>query len=156
MKFRRDHHSRPAVLAVLCLVVVACTPARLFPILNSHPADVVGEWVDSSKTQPRDTSLWVLGPSGEDESRHIVVQPNGVTADTARRRYGFWYFDGRLSDAANRFICFTTRPGRSVPTCLAFDLDTVVTSSGARRRLLVRGYQGRHTTSNRVLIARAP
>jgi hypothetical protein len=144
------------VLLSMSSIVAACSPARLFPILNSHPAAVVGEWVDSAKTQPRDTSLWVLGPSGEDESRHIVVQPNGAIATSPRQHYGFWYLDGRVSDPANRFLCFSKRPGRSAPTCLAFDLDTVATSGGARRRLIVHAYQGRHTTSDRVLFARAP
>lgn len=134
----------------------ACSAARLFPILGSHPPMVVGEWVDSAKTQPRDTSLWVLGPSGEDESRHIVLQPDGATAASPPKRYGFWYLDGRVSDPANRFLCFTKRPGRSAPACLAFDLDTVITQRGVRRRMVVHGYQGLHTTSDRVLIARAP
>ena len=155
MKSRRRALTGLALLGVSS-IVGACFPARLFPILNSHPTAVVGEWVDSAKTQPRDTSLWVLGASGEDESRHIVVQPDGAIAASPRKHYGFWYLDGRVSDLANRSLCFSNRPGRSAPTCLAFDLDTVATQLGVRRRLIVHGYQGRHTTSNRVLIARAP
>lgn len=154
-KFQRRALTGLALLSVSS-IVAACFPARLFPILNSHPPAVVGEWVDSAKTQPRDTSLWVLGPSGEDESRHIVVQPDGALAASPRQHYGFWYLDGRVSDPANRFLCFSKRPGRSAPTCLAFDLDTVATQLGVRRRLIVHGYQGRHTTSDRVLFARAP
>ena len=148
-------------LTTLALLTVssmgaACFPARLFPILNSHPAAVVGEWVDSAKTQPRDTSLWVLGPSGEDESRRILVQADGATAASPRQHYGFWYLDGRVSDPANRTLCFTKRPGRSAPTCLAFDLDTIATPLGAQRRLIVHGYRGRHAISDRVLYSRAP
>ena len=122
------------------------------PGLGNQPAPLVGVWVDSAKSSPADTSLWVLGGTGSDESRHIVHSPDGTTSETLRH-YGYWFARGSVGDSVNRAICFTKRPGRSAPTCLLYSLDTAATPNGPRVRLLVHGYQGQHTTSDRILIA---
>ena len=145
-------------LAVVALLVAsigmtgACRPGSLLPGLGPQPLELAGAWVDSAKSSPMDTSLWVLGVSGNDGSRRIIRAPDGVIS-TTDHHYGYWFFKGKLDDPNDRAICFTKRPGRSAPTCLPFSLDTVMSASGQRRRLIVRGYQGAHSTMDRVLIA---
>ena len=145
-------------LAVVALLVAsigmtgACRPGSLLPGLGPQPLELAGAWVDSAKSSPTDTSMWVLDASGSDGSRRIIRAPDGLIS-TVDRRYGYWFFAGKLDDPNDRAICFTKRPGRSAPTCLPFSLDTVMSASGQRRRLIVRGYHGTHSAGDRVLIA---
>lgn len=147
--------ARSATLAaVLALAIVAnagCARLHLGST-GDHPGALVGLWVDSAKTIPTDTSIWLLTARGEDISLRIRKPPVVPRPRVEERRYGAWSMRGRLTDKANRAICFTNRPGRSGWTCVPFDLDSV--ASGARfvRRLEVYGYQGRHTTSARVFV----
>ena len=154
-----------AFALVAACAATACMPASfLGGGMRNHPSALVGEWVDSIKSTPADTSLWLLGASGNDASQHVRIEPDSAQrapaapafVTTRERHYGYWYFQGALDDRANRAICFTNRPGRSAASCLSFDLDTVSTTTGVRRRLVVRGYQGNHTTADRVLLARRP
>ncbi len=159
----------PEHLTILALVTVwfamACHPASFIGgSTRNHPAALVGHWVDSVKSTPTDTSLWILDASGNDASQHVRVEPESEKQSSAAaafvtsrpKHYGYWFFRGALLASADRAICFTARPGRSAPTCLPFDLDSVTTSAGVRRRLVVHAYQGEHRTADRVLLARLP
>ena len=162
-------HSRPrkrwTLLAIVGFASVACQP-RSFGGggVRNHPNALVGQWVDSAKSSPTDTSLWILDAAGNDNSQHVRLESDssGTSTSPARfvvaraRHYGYWFLRGELADRSDRRICFTNRPGRSAPTCEAFDLDSFPVAAGVRRRLVVRGYQGAHNTSNRVLLARIP
>lgn len=162
-KFPRDRGPARALL-IVC-VALGCHPtAFIGASMRNHPGALAGVWVDSTKTTPEDTALWILDPSGNDASQHVRREARSernasVTAPfvTARaRHYGYWFFQGALQGDANRAICFTNRPGRSAPTCLPFDLDSATAKEGMRRRLVVHGYQGAHSVTNRVLLERLP
>jgi hypothetical protein len=116
--------------------------------------------VDLAKSSPTDTALWILGPTGEDGTQHLVRDKRASAASpfvpTAVKRYGYWFAQGEVTDSASRALCFTNRPGRSAPTCLPFALDSVSEGGAMHRRLLVHGYRGEHRTSDRMLVAREP
>ena len=159
-RFHLDIPRAPiALLGAAMLMMVGCAGlAHLGSEFGNHPAALVGEWIDSVKTTPGDTSLWVLGPSGSDGFRRIrAASGDAAAADAGAsevRHYGSWYLSGNLADAAGRALCFTNRPGRSAPTCRPFDLDSVASGAGLRRRLVIRSYQGGHSVADRVLLAR--
>ena len=119
---------------------------------RTHPQVLVGAWVDSAKSSPSDSSFWVLSASGDDASRRVRRASPDSTPRIEGRHYGYWYLEGSLGDSATRAICFTKRPGRSAPTCIPFSLDSTTTGGRARRRLVVYGYQGRHSSGARVLL----
>ena len=125
---------------------------------TSRPPEVSGEWIDVRHAAPNDTSLWVLRADGYDGTAHLVQTQTsaGLTPVRHQTRYATWYLRGTLADSANRMICFARRLGRDGLTCLRFSLDTIATSAGPRRRMVVSGYPGEHTTGDRVLIARDP
>lgn len=155
-RFPRSAAWRAAVLVTLA--TLGChAPGWFAAEARNQPMQLAGEWVDSSHTTPGDTAFWVLEPSGEGLSRHFLHADGGASARrVTEQHYGHWYVQGPLTDRASRRICFTNRPGRSAPTCLAFDLDTSVTDAAPRRRLLVHAYPGHHHTGDRVLLARVP
>lgn len=148
------------------LILFAASACRGFSFpsggMRDHPAALVGQWVDSAKSTSADTSLWLLDETGNDGSQHIRRGPGergenaGPFVATTARHFGYWFFRGTLQDTSDRALCFTNRPGRSAPTCRAFAFDSVVTPAGMRRRLVVRSYEGTHTTSDRVLLERVP
>lgn len=152
-RFRADSRSatRAVVLALAMVAPAGCARLQLGSI-GAHPDALVGLWVDSAKTIPADTSIWLLTARGEDISLRIRKPPVVPKPRIEERPYGAWGLQGRLTDKAKRAICFTNRPGRSGWTCLPFDLDSIASSSGYTRRLEVYGYKGRHTTSARVFI----
>jgi hypothetical protein len=162
-KFRPEYTAALA-LAAACFGMACHPPSFLGSGMRNHPLALVGQWVDSSKSTPTDTSLWLLDASGNDDSQHIRLESGGAMQSpraatfvaTDAKHYGYWYFQGNLNDSADRAICFTNRPGRSAPTCRPFALDSVRTSAGVRRRLVVQAYQGAHNTSDRVLLWRFP
>jgi hypothetical protein len=121
-----------------------------------RPPELTAEWIDLKHTTEGDTALWVLRGDGYDGSAHIVATTSGAHDPPKRtdRRYGTWYFDGSMSDSANRAICFARRIGREGATCLAFRLDTVRDDQQGTRRLTIRGYPGEHTVGDRQLIER--
>lgn len=153
---------RTALLCATVCAAPAChSTAFLGAGMREHPVALVGEWVDSVKSTAADTSLWLLDASGNDGSQHLrriagPASPSGPFTATPARHFGYWFFQGALEDSSHRAICFTNRPGRSAPTCLPFDLGSVSTPGGLRRRLVVRSYHGAHTTSDRVLLERLP
>ena len=161
-KFLRDRAALHCAVAAFLLLGGSCTSA--FPLggaMRDHPPQLVGTWVDLAKSTPTDTALWILGPAGEDDAQHLVrttPDTNAAARFTSgvRKRYGYWFAQGQITDSASRAICFTNRPGRSAPTCMPFALDTVRDDGAMRRRLIVHGYRGEHTTSDRVLVAREP
>src|SRR5258708_39022695 len=88
---------------VLALAVACVTTACHLPVLGggsmrNHPSALVGEWVDSAKTTPTDTSLWILEASGNDVSQHVRVEadsarrPSGavVVVMSRPKHYGYW------------------------------------------------------------------
>lgn len=160
MKIRTKRFPRSAACRAAVPLVLAwgChAPAWFAADARNQPRALVGEWVDSSHTTPRDTALWVLEPSGTGLSRHLVHAEGTVTTRRiTERHYGHWYVQGALADSVGRRLCFTNRPGRSAATCLAFDLDSSVAGTVRRRRLLVRAYQGEHHLGDRVLLSLAP
>ena len=151
-------------LSSLILFAAAACRGLSFPAggMRDHPAALVGQWVDSTKSTAADTSLWLLDGTGNDGSQHIrrpFDERSGSTGPfvaTTARHFGYWFFRGTLQDTSDRALCFTNRPGRSAPTCRSFDFDSVMTPGGVRRRLVVRSYQGAHTISDRVLLERMP
>lgn len=148
-KSRPDATAAPRdLLAIIVLFLSGCARVALGGDVGNHPPELVGEWIDSAKTTPGDTSFWILSQSGDDGSRH-----RSATGAVTVRHYGYWYLQGRLSDAGHHAICFTNRPGRSAPSCRDFDLDSLAHDAGIRRRLVVHGYQGNHSSSDRVLLA---
>lgn len=151
-------------LASLILCATAACHGLSFPAgsMRDHPAALIGQWVDSAKSTSTDTSLWLLDGSGNDGSQHVRRQldergaSTGPFSSTPARHFGYWFLRGTLRDSSDRALCFTNRPGRSAPTCRLFDFDSVSTTAGMRRRIVVRSYQGTHTTSDRVLLERVP
>lgn len=142
-------------ILILVTWVAASGCARLH--LNGLPRDaaLAGEWIDVRHATADDTSLWVLRADGYDGTAHIIREADG--SETRRdTRYARWYVAGASSDPANRAICFAKRLGRDGATCLGYSLDTVPSARGPVRRLTVRGYEGQHTTADRVLIERKP
>ena len=117
-----------------------------------HPAAVAGEWVDLKHTTPTDSSIWVLAPNGDDQTVRVTGDERGWTSK--RKHYGRWRLDGDLADVAGRRLCFVHRPGRQGGACIGFTVDVATTPTGPRRRLVLHGYQGEHTTGDRELFAR--
>ena len=156
----RPDHDRRGILAIAAALLFAagCHTPGVFGAMRQHPAELVGTWVDSAKTTDADTTLWVLGASGDDGAQHVRRDTSGVGrfVVTAKRHYGYWYLEGEWNEPAHRTICFTNRPGRSAPSCAAFLLDSVPDGGAFRRRLVVYGYQGQHRVADRVLLARTP
>jgi hypothetical protein len=146
-----------ALLGASVLIATGCSGRIPFIAPFQRPAQLVGEWVDVRHTTPTDTALWVLRESGYDGSAHLLVTSDsaGIThVHRTEKRYGSWYFNGNLADTNRRAICFARRVGRDGATCLAFSEDSVQEGASSRRRLTIRGYQGQHTTSDRVLLER--
>lgn len=124
--------------------------------LGALPRDpsLVGEWIDVRHAAPEDTSLWVLRADGYDGTAHVHRLPGGVV-ERQDSKYGRWYLRGSIADSAHRAICFARRLGRDGATCVGFSLDTIAGPAGPLRQLVVRGYEGQHTTGDRILIERA-
>ncbi len=157
---RRAARAGVACATVVTVALSGCV-ATLGGEFRNHPSPLVAAWVDVAKSSAADTSLWLLGASGEDGSQHVRLLGGSDSAShryalTPPHRYGYWYLRGSFSDSAGRAICFTNRPGRSAPSCLPFTLDTVMRPQGPRTRLRVYGYAGAHSTGERVLLAREP
>jgi hypothetical protein len=158
-KRSRPDRERLGVAAVAALAFAAgCHTPGFFGAMRQHPVELVGAWVDSAKTTEADTTLWILGASGDDGAQHVTRDTSGAGRFivTEKRHYGYWYLEGEWSEPAHRTICFTNRPGRSAPSCTAFLLDSVPAGATFRRRLVVYSYQGQHRIADRVLLAREP
>jgi hypothetical protein len=158
-KFRPDREWRGVLaIAVPFMFAAGCHTPALFGAMRQHPAELVGTWVDSVKTTDADTTLWILGASGDDAAQHVRRDTSdaGRFVVTAKRHYGYWFLEGAWSEPAHRTICFTNRPGRSAPSCAAFRLDSVPDGMTFRRRLVVYSYQGQHRITDRVLLERTP
>ena len=147
LKFRRDWACASLRLVLLPFASACAGHGLLSGAVGAHPAELVGEWLDSAKTRSADTSVWVLTSTGEDQVRRVRS-----SGERQAHHYGYWFMQGSLR-SADHAICFTNRPGRSAPTCLPFDLDSVRTVGASRKRLVVRGYHGTHSTGDRVLLA---
>jgi hypothetical protein len=150
---------RNVVWALALLGVGACSigGTHLFSTAP-RPAELAGLWVDSVKTTPVDSSLWVLAPDGADRTLRIrVIRAADGTShiDRHETNYGSWYLSGSLADTAHRALCFQQR-ARNGASCVRFQLDTVVSGARPRRRLIILGYQGNHHSGNRVLLERVP
>ena len=153
MRFDRNHCTLLLALSTACGSIHGVQLGA-----TNRPPQVSGEWIDVRHATPNDTSLWILRSDGYDGTAHLVkkVTETGVIAERQQTRFATWYMRGTLSDSASREICFARRPGRDGMTCLRFSLDTIMTPDGARRRMIVKDYQGQHTRGDRVLIAREP
>ena len=140
------------VLPVLVPVILASGCAAL-----PHPAALSGQWVDSLRTSAADTSVWILAPNGDDLSLRLVhdASARAEAVSTRPERYGRWYLKGALDDVAGRALCFTRRPGRDAPSCVAFVLDTITVAGTPRRRLFLRAYESSHGREDRVLLERS-
>ena len=139
-------------LWLLLLGSRGCAP-QLGPVPQMEsPA---GQWIDLAKTLPSDTMVWVLSPGGSDGLLRIALErdPEGGFKRVERRQhYGHWSLS--QDGAGLPMLCFNKRPGRQPPSCSSFHIDTLPADSGGQRRLIVRGYQGRHHAGDRVLIER--
>lgn len=122
---------------------------RKFP---THPSSLAGEWVDLKHATPADTSIWVLAPNGHDQTIRVTLTESGWTS--VRKHYGRWRLDGDPAHPEGERLCFVHRPGRQGAACVAFTADTVMTAAGPRRRLVLHGYQGEHTSGDRELFQR--
>lgn len=145
---------RARSLWVVLAVCGACRATGLFT-LGPRPVELAGEWVDSVKSAPTDSSIWQLMPSGDDRALqlNLVRTSEGLRFDSKSTDYGSWYLSGQLADTARRAICIVRRP-RDGPTCMRFRLDTVMRTGRSRRRLVILDYHGSHTTGDRILIER--
>ena len=143
------------VLAVLT-VCGGCRTGTLFT-LGPRPAELAGEWIDSVKSTPTDSSIWQLTPSGDDRTLRLrlVQTSEGRRFDSKSTDYGSWYLSGQLADTAGRALCVVRRP-RDGATCMQFRLDTVMRDNRPRRRLMILEYRGNRTTADRVLVERIP
>jgi hypothetical protein len=140
-------------------VAAACASVRNAQLeASNRPPEISGDWIDVRHATPEDTSLWVLRADGYDGTAHLLRKstPSGFVTERQQSRYATWYLHGELADPTSREICFARRIGRDGLTCLRFSLDTIMTGAGARRRLIVKDYQGQHTRADRLLIARDP
>ena len=123
----------------------------------SRARTLAGDWVDSAKATPTDTTAWRLGADGSDWTVTVHVRREGLAGAAAverATRYGYWYLQGALADSVGRGLCFKKRP-RDGATCYPFQVDTIVVSGEPRRRLRVSGYAGQRHTRTRVLIERS-
>jgi hypothetical protein len=164
-RFRPEGPRSRRAFAVIVILAGACRASGLLGENRSnHPVELVGAWVDLVKSTPADTALWLLGAEGEDASQHVTRRdartakaPAGDSFElSSAEHYGYWFFRGAMVDTARRSLCITRRPRRVMPTCVHFDLDTIATAAGPRRRLRLAQYEGEHRTSDRVLVAREP
>jgi hypothetical protein len=149
---RKFPRSLLLVAGILPALQGCAAGALLGSTADAHPSVLVGEWVDLSHTAAGDTALWVLGAGGEDLARRVVTDsaggPRGHVVSTIA--YGHWHLRGALDDSVHRAICFSNRPGRSAPTCLAFSLD----STASPAQLAIIGYAGRHRSGTRQFVRR--
>jgi hypothetical protein len=156
-RFHPEAHVCRAIALLGVIIAPGCHNANRPGSDPKHPAELVGEWVDSAKTTSADTALWVLEANGEDVSAHQqLVAATGRYAGTNRRHYGYWFVRGDMRITSERVLCFIERPGRSKAECSSFDLDTLRMDGVARRRLRVHGYARAHRVANPVLLARTP
>jgi hypothetical protein len=119
--------------------------------LANHPTALVGNWVDVEKSTPRDSSIWMLAPNGDDRGLHIARDGvNDPSPHVRRDHYGYWYV--RRNDAGEQELCVTRRPSRDAPSCTVFVMSTDSTTSPPRRMLRLAAYTGAHHTGERVLI----
>jgi len=140
-------------LAFAMMEPLACSSSLpwLRSVFTNHPAALIGEWVDVAKSNPRDTSLWVLEPNGYDGGVRITREAGDAEAHTATRKYGYWYVRG---DGDTQEFCVTQRPSRDAPSCTRFRIGVDSSSVPPRRLIRLSAYAGEHHTSERVLVAR--
>lgn len=143
----------------IVLGLVACSPTGSNLLsFGPRPAKLIGTWIDSSKTTPADSSIWLLAADGADRSMRVLIgtmSDGSPHASRSETNFGYWYVSGTLGDTLRQALCFKRR-ARNGGTCVAFRLDTVVVNGRAQRRLLLSDYKGQHHTTNRVLLERAP
>ena len=144
--------ARHAATLLLSAAVSCAHPSLFGGDVYNHPSTLVGTWVDSLKSTPTDSSFWILSDGGDDSARRVRRVARDSSARMERRHYGYWYVQGAMNDSLGRALCFTNRPGRSAPTCVPFHLDSLPVGNAFARRLVVYGYQGRHTNATRVLL----
>ena len=153
------HGAWPRAVRVVAALAVPMASGGCFLKPLQHPAPLVGQWVDSVKTTPTDTSVWILEPGGADLAMRVAQhreQGDSVFRAARPRRYGHWYVSCAWADTTNRALCFVRRLGRDGASCVRFRLDTVVVNGEARQRLFLENYRGQHTRINRVLLERRP
>lgn len=136
--------------ALLVALATACAGLARGAASN-HPATLVGDWIDTHKSTPADTSIWRLTAGGDDRTvRRRIVAGAGAPA-VSDQRYAYWYVDGDLASGAR--FCTTKRPGRNGASCAPVQIDTVVASGAPRLRMRLGNYQGEHTTADRILLS---
>ena len=148
----RNFRAEPLALLLPLLFTACAGGIRLGGEQRNHPPELIGTWIDSVKSSPADSSFWELSSGGDDAFRRVRRVSPDSSPRVERRHYGYWYLHGSLADSLDRAICFTNRPGRSAPTCIPFSLDSPPAGGHSRRRLVVFGYQGRHSSGARVLL----
>jgi hypothetical protein len=148
-------HKRRAALVVAVALLSSCVH-HLGLAAMSHPTELVGDWIDLRHTSAADTSLWVLRANGYDGNAHLLAKSSDGSDAPHRteQKFGSWYFEGTLTNAASRSICIAKRLGRDGAHCMAFRLDTIDGGAGPRRRLVILGYHGQHHVGDEELIER--
>ncbi len=125
------------------------------PSTTATTSPAAGEWIDTHKSTPSDTMVWVLSPRGDDALLSVHLNADG-TRDERRKHYGRWTAS-QVADSNGISVpalCFVRRPGRDAPSCDRYVVDSVRIDGAFVRRLTVRGYAGQHHTGDRVLLER--
>lgn len=144
-----DARRRLVMLMLMLLAVsTACASGGWYAI-GPRPASLVGTWVDSTRSTPRDTVGWVLAASGEDRTLRVRADSAGTPVATLKTaRYGLWYLIGTLGDTTSQALC-VERNVRRGSSCFRFRLDTLRSGAAAmaRRRLWIYGPAYRHQST---------
>lgn len=145
--------------ALVARVALAACTAGTRPVgPGPHPPELVGSWVDSRATET-DSIIWVLATGGSHRRLHLTVARDAANRSVLTRTTkddGQWYLLGALGDSTGRAFCVTRRPGRLVPTCVPFRLDTVASAGSPRRRRLAILLEPRDDIPLIVLFERVP
>ena len=97
--------------------------------VRTHPAALVGEWVDVARTSTRDSSVWLLASNGDDGLLRITIDSTGA-ASRRTTHYGYWY---AIADGNSYRLCITRRPGREAGLCSRIELHAPASDSADRR-----------------------
>lgn len=127
---------RTLLISWLC-ATGGCTSRIWWLRPGPRPAELVGTWVDSTRTTATDSVGWVLGDNGSDRRFVLSVrQKPGLQTQVTRQEQsnGQWYIKGALSDTIGRTFCVWRQ--HKLPSCFPFRLDSLTQARGAGQRRL--------------------
>lgn len=147
--------TRNVTTLVLALALSGCALAPRFAPLSPSAA-LVGVWIDSLRTTPSDTVVWMLARDGSKRVRYASVRADKAGRSRTNERIvsdGHWYVSDPTGDVAGRRYCFRRRPMDGA-SCVSFHLDTLSqgASGVARRRLAISSFDGGVAPASQVLL----